>query len=214
MFDAILVMAGASSRAKTKGNKTLELLNGKPIFMYSYEVFKKYNANIILVVRESDIETVKKYVDKDTIITIGGDTRCRSVYNGLLKCKSDFVFIHDAARPFIKCEYIDDILSLKNKYRAFFVGVKVKDTIRLDGKTLDRDNLVAAQTPQAFYKDDIKKALEKAIDKSDYVFDDIEAIEKYSDIKYQVINGSDSNFKITTPFDLEVAKMILGSENK
>lgn len=212
MFSVVITMAGDSLRCKTVKNKNLEMLGNKPVFMHSYDLFKSYKAEIIIVARACDIDEIKKYVDSDTIITIGGKTRSESVYNGVCKCHNDIVLIHDGARPFISKCIVDQILDGMKEYRAVYAAIPLKDTIRMDGETLKRDQLKAAQTPQAFYTNDIKKALKKAIDEHIVITDDIEAIEKCSDIKYIDVLGSDENFKITTPLDLKLAKMFLGDK--
>lgn len=210
MFSVVITMAGDSLRCKSSKNKNLELLANKPVFMYSYDLFKSYGAEIILVCKESDVSEIEKYVDKDCVVVIGGKSRMHSVYNGVCRCQNDIVLIHDGARPFVSKKIVDDILDALKNYRAVYAAVPVKDTIRNKTNTLKRDELKAAQTPQGFYKNDILDALKKAIDENATITDDIEAIERYSDIKYIDVLGSDSNFKITTPLDLTLAKLLAG----
>ena len=99
LFSVIIPMAGSGSRAKTSMNKALVMINGKPLFMYAYELFKQFDCEIILVCKEDEIPIVKKYVDNNVIFALGGNTRASSVYNGLLKANYEYVLIPDARFP-------------------------------------------------------------------------------------------------------------------
>ncbi len=211
MFSVVIVMAGSGSRAKLSMNKALAIIEGRPLFMYSYLLFKRLNAEIVLVAKEDEIEEIKKYVDKDTIITVGGATRAKSVYNGLLQCTNQKVLVHDAARPFIEDNMVNQVVSALDKNKAAYVGIKVKDTIRdiTINEVIKRDNLIAAQTPQAAYLDDLKGAYEVAFKMGYEATDDISVLEKFTNIKAKLIEGNDINFKITTPYDVELAKVII-----
>lgn len=211
MFSVVIVMAGKGSRAKLSVNKALAMVEGRPLFMYSYMQFKKVGAQIVLVAKEDEIEEIKKYVDEDTIITVGGSTRAKSVYNGLLMCTNEKVLVHDAARPFIEEEIINKVVDALDKNKAAYVGVKVKDTIRdiTINEVIKRDDLIAAQTPQAAYLEDLKGAYEVAFKMGYEPTDDISVLEKYTNIKAKLIEGNEVNFKITTPYDVELAKIII-----
>lgn len=210
MYSVIIPMAGSGSRAKTKENKALTLINNKPMFLYSYELFKSYGFEVVLVCKEDEIPTIKGYVGEDAIIAIGGATRANSVYNGLLKCSNEYVMIHDAARPFISKDIIDNIIEVMKNNKACYVGIPVKDTIRdkESNIVIDRNKLMAAQTPQVCRVDDLIKAYETGFKENIEFTDDIMALEKYSDIKASVVMGNDKNYKVTTPFDLKLAELI------
>lgn len=211
MFSVIIPMAGSGSRCKTSINKALTLIDNKPMFMYSYELFKSYGFEIILVCQDKEVDLVKSYVSSDTIVVVGSDTRGKSVYNGILAASSEYVIIHDAARPLISKNIVDKLLESIKTNEASYVALKVSDTIRdiKNKKTLNRDDLVLAQTPQVIKKDILISAYNKSFNDNIVLTDDIALIEKYSDIIPTVIIGEDTNFKVTTPLDLKYAEFIL-----
>lgn len=210
MFSVVIPMAGSGSRSGLNVNKALYMFNGKPLFMYAVDVFKKYNAEIILVCRPSEMDEIKEFISSDIKITLGGDTRGESVYNGIKEASKDIVLIHDAARPFIKENIIDDILNKLEDNKCAYVGIKCKDTVRENGIIINRDNLVLAQTPQAGYKKDFIYALECAKKDNVTLTDDISYLEKYLGYKPALVIGSELNFKVTTPDDIKIASALLG----
>lgn len=205
MYTVILLMAGKGLRMKASMNKMMLNVGNKPLYSYALETFKSFNLPIILVVNKEDYSLLKDLEGVEVVI--GGLTRSESVHNGLLKCKTDRVLIHDAARAFVSKDIINKCLNSKKE--AFYVGIPLKDTIREKDtfKTLDRDNLISCQTPQG---GNTKLFLDSYNSKSNY--DDIEQVLKYTN-DIELILGSESNFKITTQFDLELAKLYIGEKN-
>ena len=108
-MDAIICMAGSASRLNIGLNKVFYELNGQMVFLYSLNILKKYCDNIILTIREEDIDYVKPYLNERINYVIGGSERYHSVYNAMLKVKSSKVLIHDGARPFISENTIKEI---------------------------------------------------------------------------------------------------------
>lgn len=209
MFSVIIPMAGCGSRSGLKENKALWLLNGKPLFMHSVDMFKKYDCEIILVCSSSDIEEVKKHTDLKVVL--GGASRAESVYNGIKNAKNSLCLIHDAARPFITDSMIINTLDVMKEARCAYVGIKAVDTIRnTNGGVIDRTNLCIVQTPQALFKDDYIKAYKMALDNKDILTDDISYLEKYLGYKPEVVLGSRLNFKLTTPEDFKLAEIVGG----
>ena len=107
----------------------------------------------------------------------------------------------------LKKENIDDILECLNKNNACLLVVPVKDTIKvcMDGnivKTLPREQLVQAQTPQAFKTELIKRCYQKGKDQNYIATDDASLVEYFENIEVKAVLGSYSNIKITTPDDL------------
>ncbi len=213
MYSVIIPMAGSGKRAKVSKNKALLELNGKPMFMYSYELFKSYGFEIILVCKEHEINIVRSYVDSNTKIVLGSDTRAKSVYNGIKVATSEYVFIHDAARPFLNRKIVDELLETIKNNDAAFVAITPKDTIRnINNNVLNRETLLMAQTPQVMKKDDILYAYNKVFLDNVEITDDIQALELYTNIKAKVVYGDDMNFKVTTPYDVKIASY-LAKEN-
>ncbi len=217
---AIVVAAGRGERLKSRISKPLIKLNSKPVIIYSLEVLSRHpGINEIIVVASADnineiSRQVKKYrIKKISNIILGGRKRQESVYKGLARVnlRSDIVLVHDAARPFIKAEFISKSLNQARVTGASVIGVPVKATIKhvtryAVKRTLDRSNLWEIQTPQVFRKEIILKAYNKF--KNLVVTDDAALVERLGK-KVSLAMGSYTNIKITTPDDLIFAKALL-----
>ena len=165
MISVIITAGGSSTRFKGT-NKLLYEIDGKPVILYSIELFNSidYVDEIIVAANSSIIENLKLLFScfpKVKVIN-GGKTRQDSVFEGLKECNSpDFVVIHDGARPFIKKDIVDDCLEKAKNIGASIVAVKTIDTIKIVDKngiissTPDRNTLWNAQTPQIFKYDTI-----------------------------------------------------------
>lgn len=213
VISVVLVMAGKGSRLKKGMNKVLLPLGEKLVFQHSLDTFKELGFEIICVVSEDDYENIKDLL-VDVKYTFGGKTRQQSVYNGLLKASGDFIFIHDAARPFISREVILSIVSIISNDKAFLCFNNVKDTIKIDSpsckKTLNREELIAVTTPQCASRDVFLDVHNKAIKDGYNSTDDMSLVEKYRpDIEINYVLSNEENFKITTPLDYELAKLII-----
>lgn len=213
MVSVILLMAGSGQRMKQNVNKILLPVNGKPIFTYPLNLFLKYNFEIICVIKKDDEEFIKKYLPENVKICYGGKERKDSVLNGLNLATGDYVLIHDGARAFIDSNTIDKILALKNNDEAILTYLNVKDTIKEEqnGKylTLNRDKLIAASTPQCASLKNFLYVYNKAKEENYISTDDISLIEKYlPNIKINYVLANEESFKITTPIDYELAKII------
>ena len=209
-YSAIVLCAGKGSRSGLSYNKMLYRFNDKTVYEMTMSVFLQDQRckQIVVVTKEDEINEIKELVnDKRIVYVFGGKERQDSVYNGLQVVKEDYVLIHDGARPYLKKENIDDILECLNKNDACLLVVPVKDTIKvcIDGnilKTLPREQLVQAQTPQAFKTELIKRCYQKGKDKNYIATDDASLVEYFENIEVKAVLGSYSNIKITTPDDL------------
>lgn len=131
-----------------------------------------------------------------------------SVYEGLQKVKENHVFIHDGARPYVSKKSINDLVECLKTYDAGLLMVPCKDTIKevkegIVVKTLKRETLMQAQTPQVFKSEDIKVAYQKAKDEGYVATDDSQLFERYIDKDIKAVLGDYSNLKITTQEDLK-----------
>jgi len=147
-------------------------------------------------------------------IVPGGQRRGDSVYAGLKAITdSGIVLIHDAARPFVSVQMINDTVLAAQEYGASAIAVAVTDTIKreeggfIDG-TVDRSGLWRVQTPQGFLYKDILKAYEMARKDGYYGTDDCVLVEKYLGMKIKIIPGADYNIKITTQEDYKMASAL------
>lgn len=206
-YSAIVLCAGKGSRSGLTYNKMLYRFKNKTVYEMSMEIFLNDERckQIVVVTKEEELDDLKKLISSKKIdYVFGGKERQDSVYNGLQVVKEDYVLIHDGARPYLKKENIDDILECLNKNDACLLVVPVKDTIKvcIDGnivKTLPREQLVQAQTPQAFKTELIKRCYQKGKDKNYIATDDASLVEYFENIEVKAVLGSYSNIKITTP---------------
>jgi len=224
---AIVVAAGKGLRLRSKVSKPLVPLGHKPLFIYCLEALNKHPqvCDIVLVTSVENksfiIEQAAKYdIDKVMRVVLGGVRRQDSVERGLavVSRQSDMILIHDACRPFINAKMITSVILAARKSGAAILGVPVKETIkqvasrqspvasRIVKKTLDRNQLWVAQTPQCFRKDLILGAYKKFGKLS--VTDDAALVER-SGCRVSLINGSYDNIKITTPQDLVIAEELI-----
>ncbi|MBE6846090.1 MAG: 2-C-methyl-D-erythritol 4-phosphate cytidylyltransferase [Ruminococcus sp.] len=221
---AIIVCAGNSTRMKGV-NKILLPLGSSNVIGNSLMAFEKCPSvkDIVVVCRECDEEQIKKTAEEIGITKLngfarGGETRQKSVLNGLRKISSDteLIAIHDGARPLVKPEHIENTIKDASVFGGATLGVPVKDTIKIvhDGlidDTPHRPSLYITQTPQIFrrriYFEGVDFAAEHELDFTD----DCQLIEAIGTKVYMTV-GDYTNIKITTPEDIEIAELLLKRE--
>lgn len=221
---AIILAAGKGNRMHSEVPKQFLELDGKPVLYYSLNAFEKSTADdIILVTGKDDIaycekEIIHKYhFNKVRTVVEGGTERYWSVRNGLTAAKgSEYVLIHDAARPCVGRDIIERSIIEVMQNGSCTVGMPVKDTIKVVDSnnygidTPSRDTLWQIQTPQCFRYEEIIAAYEKMEQAKDTdITDDTMIMERYLGVKTKVILGDYCNIKITTPEDLNIAKIFL-----
>ncbi len=219
---AIILAAGQGKRMNSTVHKQYLLLKEKPVLYYSLRAFEKSAVDEMVLVTGADEiayckrEIVQQYgFRKVSYITEGGRERCHSVYQGLKALAEDteYVLIHDGARPFVTENIIADTIEAVKKYKACVVGMPVKDTIKItDGhqfavQTPERQHVWAVQTPQAFSYEIVWKAYSMLMEHEIPVTDDAMVVETYLQYPVKLIEGSYENIKITTPEDLLIAEV-------
>ncbi len=225
----IIVAAGVGLRMGSTIKKQYLCLNKTPILTHTIKVFDKcdYIHEIILVVPEQDkdyckINIIDHYEFKKKIHVVqGGKTRQDSVFSGLKyldelleSAKKNIVMIHDGVRPFVDDAIIANCINSAIKNGASIPAVKITDTIKQINpdlsvqKTLDRELVYCAQTPQTFKLDLILKAYERAI-KINFTGTDDASLMENAGHKVNIVAGSKHNIKITTPEDLVLGKYLL-----
>lgn len=225
----IIVAAGMGLRMGSKTKKQFLQLEGIPVLtrtIMAFEACDQIN-EIILVIAGEDMEFCKKQIiapfgfKKKVHLVEGGKERQDSVSNGLRRVlhrknpkKETLVLIHDGVRPFIHQRIIDDCIKTASENGACIPAVKITDTVKKVSpdsrieKTLNRELLYKAQTPQAFNLSLILRAFDYAAETSFLASDDAALVEHLGQ-KVMIIKGSDLNIKITTPEDLVLGKFIL-----
>lgn len=214
MVSAILLMAGKGKRMNYKENKILMEIGDIPLFMYPLNTLLSLNIEVICVISKDDEDKIVPLLPKEVKYTYGGAERGDSVYNGLKLSTGDYVLIHDAARALISRDCISNIISNIDNNKAILTYLPVKDTIKEKRNdnliTLNRASLVAAATPQCASREILLTAYERAKTDNLYFTDDIALIEKYyPNIKIDLIEANEEDFKITTPLDYQLAKLLV-----
>ena len=223
MISAIIVAGGKGIRMNNTVRKQYLLLAGRPILSHTLSAFDACNLinNILLVVPEQDFEFCHKDIlsplklQKKVRLVSGGTERQNSVYNGLLSIDAgSMVVIHDGVRPFINSKQLAACINGAKEHGACILGIPAYDTVKsinssgyID-KTLERNTIWLAQTPQAFKYDLIMKAHENAKQEGFTGTDDAMLVERLG-INVRIIRGNRYNIKITTAEDLLLAKAIL-----
>ena len=222
---AIILAAGQGKRMGGQVRKQFMELQGKPLLYYSLHCFQESGLNdeILLVTGKDQIEyciknVVERYgFSKVVKIVAGGEQRYDSVYEGLKACgDSEYVFIHDGARPFVTEEILQRGYEAARKYGTGIAGVLSKDTVKIvDGKknvieTPLRDRVWIVQTPQIFEYNLVRCAYDRLqlFDKTG-ITDDAMVVEEMGNHTVHMVPGDYTNIKITTPDDLDVAAQFM-----
>lgn len=236
----ILLMAGGSTRFNQNINKNLYEINKIPLFIYSLTKFKDLGIkNIYLVIKKDEEDQVQDILEstsnQDVKVIIGGTRRLDSVKNALKEVKTDYVLIHDSARPLTNKH---DILKLINdaKIKKAKLGSlyhELTDTVKevtSEIKHLNRSNLLAVTTPQLFHKSLYKIILDNDEDITDELslFNELPLfikettpnikITSVEDLNYlNYLNDSTAIYKVGHSFDYhnfkEGKNLILGGIN-
>ena len=221
----IIPCAGSSERfGELKQFKTL---NDEPLVFKSIKTFLEINEvdEIIIPVPKRKESLLNGYLEKKSFkksikIIEGGSSRQNSVEKGVAQVNknSSLVCIHDAARPFIDKFLIEDCIKNCEHYDGSIVAIKSTDTIKFSKsniieRTIDRNNIWLAQTPQIFNKDKLKKAIQYSKIKSVKATDESYLMEQMG-YKINIIKGSSSNFKITFKSDWLFAEYLEKSLNE
>ena len=212
--DTSVIIAAGGKGARMGRPKQLLKIAGKETLLRTILAFKQVKRvkEIIVVTAPETFKVVSKKV-KGLKFAPAGCERIESVKNGLKEVSQDsaLIAVQDGARPLVKPSDINACLEAAQKNKAAVLGVFVKDTIKVvkDGKvvkTLKRAELFAAQTPQCYQADILRRALTKYGNKI-LATDESQLVEKLG-IKVNAVVGSYENIKITTPEDLIIASAL------
>ena len=230
-MDYIIIVAGGKGlRMGSDIPKQFLPIGGKPVLMRTLERFRAYSSalQIILVLPEAQQDYWRQlceeyHFDIEHQIANGGQTRFHSVQNGLALVPDDaegVVGVHDGVRPFPSIEVIRNCYETAREKKAVIPVIPVVETVRqlIDSdsqlsilnsqlsKTVPRDEYRLVQTPQAF---DIQ--LLKAANRQPYndgFTDDASVVESYG-YAITLVEGNRENIKITTPYDLKIAEVLI-----
>lgn len=217
-YSALITAAGKGLRSGLSYNKVLYKIHDKMILEYSIDFFldhAKCTEIIVICNQEDELFLTNFYKDKDIKFVVGGETRQMSVMNGIKASSNAYVLIHDAARPFINMNVVNKLLIEVEKHQACSVAVPSKNTlvsVNVDGfyeNIVNREKIWQVQTPQAFKKDLVLNAHEKALKEGVTASDDTGLIARYTTIKPKYILGDERSIKLTTPYDIQLLEVIL-----
>lgn len=218
-----VIIPAAGNATRMRGiHKTMYRLAGVPVLIRALKAFHHIDSvgEMIVAVRPEDMEAVRRLVshyplDVPVLVVPGGSTRQESVTNALAvsDAQFDFVAIHDGARPLIGAEDITAVFDAAFSCGAAALGVPVKDTVKLTDnqrilETLPREKMVAIRTPQVFRKQLYLQGCEQAKKSHADYTDDCQLLEAIG-AEIRIVYGQDSNIKVTTPSDLQIAEALL-----
>lgn len=219
----LIPAAGMGRRMGSDRNKLLLTLFHKPILAWTLLAAEKANQIkwLGIVGQECDFSDFQEItalcgLSKPVEFILGGQTRQDSVYNGLqaVPKEASHVLIHDGARCLATPELFDRCCVALSSCQGLIAAIPVKDTIKqvndqlVVQNTPDRQKLWAAQTPQGFDLELLKHCHQQGRHQGWQVTDDAALFEKCN-LSVQIVEGEETNLKITTPVDLAIAEYIL-----
>ena len=223
MVTAVFPAAGSSKRMGGGINKNLLELAGEPVLLRTLKTFSKVERInfLIVVVAAHEVETVEgllrgSKVLKPWQVTIGGSERQYSIANGLKLLPDDaqIVLVHDAARPLVTVQTINDVIDAAEQFGGAIAAIPEKNTIKvIDAQgfvkhTPPRAELVSVLTPQGFRREILLRAYDKAAEENFLGTDDSSLVERLG-VRVKVVAGGYQNIKITTPEDIRIAETFL-----
>lgn len=225
---AVIFAGGSGLRMHTKSRPKQFLdLNGKPIIIYTLELFDNHpqiDAIVVSCIKEwiPFLEKMLRKFEINKVVKIvsGGTTGQDSIYNGLCaaeayaKDKAATVLIHDGVRPLITEETITDNINKVAKCGSCITCAPATETfiVKQEDGSLEiptRANSLIARAPQSFHLADILSAHRRAIDEDRHDFIDSCTMMSHYDYKLGTIIGPMENIKITTPTDFFVFRAMV-----
>jgi 2-C-methyl-D-erythritol 4-phosphate cytidylyltransferase len=215
---------------KAPPSKQFTELGGTPVLIHTLRKFAAVDAvnEIWIALRENEIDGFrerlrsegKDVLKKKVELVAGGEHRQQSVANALQAITAspdDVVLVHDAVRPLVTADIIQEVIEAAKKYGAAIAGLPAVDTVKqvertsegaLIKATIPRAGIVMAQTPQGFRYSVIKKVFDEAAADGFLGTDEASLVERAGH-EVAVVMGSPRNIKITTPADMELAEFYL-----
>ena len=218
---AVILPAGGRGDRVGPGRKQFRTLGERSVLELTIRVFEQHPLvhHIFVAVPQDQVLILRESLQKCGLskmcnVTAGGETRQASVAAALdiVPDTVRFVLVHDAVRPFLSSIELDAIIEAVMKFSAASLAIPVADTLRRRegdtfGDTVPRKNLWRMQTPQAFTTDLLRRA--HAASTQGSATDDVELVQALG-FPVHVVEGKESNFKITTPGDWEMAQLLTG----
>lgn len=215
----IIPAGGSGTRFGSDLPKQFLPLGETTILNQTLKVFLEADVvQIVVCLPEQHLQHRSLLQDSKINYVAGGQSRSASVHNGFMALSSvsedDVVLVHDAARPFVTKALIESVAAATQKTGSAIPGAALTDTIKTKSKegcvvkTIPRDELFAIQTPQGFLAANLKKAYD-SLDFANEQYTDESMLMEALGVKVALVEGERQNFKITTPFDLEIAEVLV-----
>ena len=220
---AVIPAAGSGSRFSKTELKQYQMIQGKTVLEHAVSRLNDFPlSGYVLAISEDDsvAKTLNLAQPDKAHFCVGGAERVHSVLNALtylsqFASADDLVFVHDAARPCVTQDCLNDLVNTAIQENcSAILAIPVRDTLKMVeqenniDKTVSRDYLWQAQTPQISKLGILKHAIEKALQDGITITDEASALE-YVGETVKVVQGRSDNIKITYSDDLELAKLIL-----
>ncbi len=197
--------------------KQFYLLNNEPILLHTLNCFHQFDKDLELLVVMHPAwidfwkDTYQPKAPKHKLVA-GGKARFHSVKNGLMEVKSlGIIGVHDAVRPFPSKETLQRVFHAAEENGSAIPTLPLNDSIRKlelqDSVAVERKDFVLVQTPQCFRKEILLHAYQQEFSES---FTDDASVCESAGYKIALVDGNRENIKITTPFDLVLAKTLIG----
>ena len=222
---SILLAGGSSDRFNNEENKVYFPIGGKPALSWALETLDNSDKvdSILLVVRDEDWEKTNNVIElvnpgKLSGVTIGGNTRHESEYQGLTYLKErpdvsedDLILIHDGARPLLPNYLLDELINVAIKYGASAPGNNSNNLMKKEefNKKEMQETIVEVQTPQIFPASELWKSYELAKIDNWQALDTTECVSKYSELEAVVIPGDPRNMKVTFIEDIFILEEMI-----
>jgi 2-C-methyl-D-erythritol 4-phosphate cytidylyltransferase len=222
---AVIPAAGFGIRMKSERAKQFLSLDGRPLLAVTLKHFQECGEvdGVVLVTPPLDVSYCREHIvekfglTKVEKVVAGGQRRQDSVRHGIeaTEGRYDLVLIHDGVRPIIEEELLKRVIEAGRTHRAVIAALPAKETVKeVDNRrevvrTYERHRVWMVQTPQVFrYPDILKAHLMAQAQGWEEATDDAFLVEKLG-IPVTVVEGSERNIKVTTPYDLELARFLL-----
>lgn len=221
-MDYVIIVAGGKGlRMGTDIPKQFLPIGGKPVLMRTLERFREYSPTlqIILVLPKAQQDYWRQLCQEyhfqiEYQLADGGETRFHSVQHGLALIPDDaegVVGVHDGVRPFPSIDVIRNCYNTAREKKAVIPVIPVVETVRHlqgdDSETVPRNDYRLVQTPQTFDIQLLKAANHQPY--NDSFTDDASVVESYGN-SITLVEGNRENIKITTPYDLKIAEVLIG----
>ncbi len=203
-YDAVIVASGKGERAGLGYNKAFyRMKDGMTVLEHAASLFVKDEdcVKVVIVTGKEFFDDV--FQNDKVVLTEGGKERKDSVHQGLLKCESEYVLIHDAARPFLSESALMAVKEKVVERKAAVLGKIAVDTVKLiEGdkvvRTLDRSRIFLAETPQAFERKLLEDCYERC---GDVVFTDDVSLAESLGYEVSIVTDGHDNRKLTREED-------------